>query len=191
LHVIVGLGNPGPAYVQTRHNVGFMAVDAMASAAAVRFRRHGLSLRAHHLLAGHEVILAKPQTFMNRSGAALLELMSDFRLDVTVLQTLIVVHDDLDLPVGRIRLKTRGGHGGHQGVNSIIDTLGTDRFARLKIGVGRPPDGLDPAEYVLTPWSADRNELRSTLERAIEALQCWVAEGITTAMNQFNRAPIE
>jgi len=188
LRLIVGLGNPGPAYAKTRHNVGFWVVDALAEERRLHFRRHGLSHRAPGSLAGQDLTLAKPQTFMNRSGLAVGELLSDAGLDAVDPGDLIVVHDDLDLDVGRIRFKARGGAGGHNGMLSIIDVLRTDRFARLKIGVGRPPIGMDPAEYVLHPVSGeDRALLNEGVERAVDALRCWISEGLPTAMNRFNR----
>jgi peptidyl-tRNA hydrolase, PTH1 family len=192
LRLIVGLGNPGPAYAKTRHNVGFWVVDALAEDMRLHFRRHGLSHRAQGSLAGQDLTLAKPQTFMNLSGPAVGELLSDAGFDAVDTGDLIVVHDDLDLEVGRIRFKARGGAGGHNGMLSIIDVLQTDRFARLKIGVGRPPIAMDPAEYVLRPVSGeDRALLNEGVERAVEALRCWISEGLPTAMNRFNRPPAE
>ncbi|HEY3198349.1 MAG TPA: aminoacyl-tRNA hydrolase [Nitrospirales bacterium] len=188
--MIVGLGNPGAAYAKTRHNVGFWVLEALAAEIRSHFRRQGLSLRAHGSFAGHDLTLAKPQTFMNQSGQAVGELLADVGLDPVDLHDLIVVHDDLDLDVGRIRLKARGGAGGHNGILSIIDILGNDRFARLKIGVGRPPVDMDAAEYVLQPASgADRLLLNEGVERALDATRCWISEGLPTAMNRFNRPP--
>ena len=143
MRLIVGLGNPGPACAETRHNVGFWVVEAVAAEAGSRFRRYGEVLRAEGRLAGQAVTLAKPQSYMNRSGPVVAALIGDLDLD---LSEVIVVHDDLDLDPGRLRIKARGGHGGHNGVLSIIDTLESDRFARVKIGIGRPPDGVDPAD---------------------------------------------
>ena len=190
MRVIVGLGNPGAAYAKTRHNVGYWVLEALAAEIRAHFRRHGLCLRAQGSLAGHDLILAKPQTFMNQSGQAVGELLSDVGLDPVDLGDLIVIHDDLDLDVGRIRLKARGGAGGHNGILSIIDILQTDRFARLKIGVGRPPVDMEAAEYVLRPASgADRSLLNEGVERAMDALRCWITEGLAVAMNRFNRPP--
>ena len=149
MQLIVGLGNPGPAYAKTRHNAGFWVVEALAREAGLTFKRRGLV--AQCLVAGQGMTLAKPQMFMNRSGPAVAALLESLGLD---LHDVMVVHDDLDLDPGRIRLKAHGGHGGHQGVLSLIHALGTDRFARLKIGVGRPPAGMEAADYVLAPVSA-------------------------------------
>ena len=188
--MIVGLGNPGAAYAQTRHNVGFWVLEALAAKIRSRFRRHGLCLRAQGSLGGHDLTLAKPQTFMNQSGQAVGELLSVAGLDPVDLGDLIVIHDDLDLDAGRIRLKARGGAGGHNGILSIIDNLQTDRFARLKIGVGRPPIDTDAADYVLQPASsADQLLLTEGVERATDAIGCWITEGLPTAMNRFNRYP--
>jgi PTH1 family peptidyl-tRNA hydrolase len=165
-------------------------VEALAAETHSSFRRHGLSLRAQASFAGQDLTFAKPQTFMNQSGHAVSELLSDVGLDSSDLRDLIVIHDDLDLELGRIRLKARGGAGGNNGVLSIIDVLGTDRFARLKIGVGRPPAGMEAADYVLCPFAAsERSVVNETLERAGEAIRCWVSEGLAAAMNRFNRPP--
>ena len=187
MRLIVGLGNPGPAYAETRHNVGFWVVAAVAAEAGMRFRRHGEVLRAEGRLAGQAVTLAKPQSYMNRSGPIVAAQVDDLGLD---LSEVIVIHDDLDLDPGRIRIKARGGHGGHQGVLSIIDALESDRFARVKIGIGRPPDGVDPADYVLAPMSAhERAVLDEAVQQAVGAVECWVGEGLMAAMNRFNVKP--
>ena len=190
MRVIVGLGNPGPAYAKTRHNVGFCLVEALAAEAHSNFRRHGLSLRARASLAGQELILAKPQTFMNQSGQAVADLLSEVGLDHADLSDLLLIQDDLDLDLGRLRLKARGGAGGHNGVLSIIDSLGTDRFARLKIGVGRPPSGVDAADYVLSPVAGgERSVLNETIQHALDAVRCWISEGLPVAMNRYNPPP--
>ncbi len=184
MRLIVGLGNPGPAYAETRHNVGFWVVEAVAAEAGIRFRRRGEALKAEGRLAGQAVMLAKPQSYMNRSGPVVASLIGDLGLD---LSEVLVVHDDLDLDPGRLRIKARGGPGGHNGVLSIIDALESDRFARVKIGIGRPPDGMDPADYVLAPASArERALLEETVRQAAGAVGCWVGEGLMTAMNRFN-----
>lgn len=185
MRLIVGLGNPGAAYAETRHNVGFWVLDALAAKVGGRFRRSGSLTKLQGRWGEHEVTLAKPQTFMNRSGLPVADLVKDLDLE---LSHLIVVHDDLDLQAGRLRLKAHGGAGGHQGVHSIIQALATDRFARLKIGIGRPPAGADAADYVLTPvLEAERQPLDQAVEQAALALECWVTEGLMVAMNRFNR----
>lgn len=187
MQLIVGLGNPGQAYVETRHNAGYWIVEALAVEAGLKFRRHGEASTAQGRVAGHVVTLVKPQAYMNRSGPIVVALVGDLALD---LSEVIVVHDDLDLDPGRLRIKSRGGGGGHNGVLSIIDALGSDRFARLKIGVGRPPAGEDPADYVLAPMSSrERTVLDEAAQQAVQALECWIAEGLVTAMNRFNVKP--
>ena len=190
MRVIVGLGNPGPAYAKTRHNIGFCIVEALAAEAHTNFRRHGLSIRAQTSVAGQAVTLAKPQIYMNQSGQAVAELLSEVGLDPGDLRNLILIHDDLDLDLGRVRLKARGGAGGHNGVLSVIDFLGTDRFARLKIGIGRPPSGVDAADYVLgSVLTAERSVLNEAMQHALDALRCWISEGLPVAMNRYNHPP--
>ncbi len=129
---------------------------------------------------------------MNLSGQAVAELVSQIGFKPSDLDNLLIIHDDLDLDVGRIRVKARGGAGGNNGVLSIIDALGTDQFARVKIGIGRPPVGMEAAEYVLRPARGDdRAVLDDAMERAVEAVRCWISEGLATTMNRFNRPPIE
>jgi PTH1 family peptidyl-tRNA hydrolase len=185
VRLIVGLGNPGPTYAGTRHNVGFWVVDALAARMRATFKRHGSSFLAQGSVAGEEVTLAKPQAFMNRSGPVVADLVDALRV---ALNEVIVVHDDLDLDPGRLRFKARGGHGGHNGILSIIETLGADRFARLKIGVGRPPEGMDAADYVLDRVkTGERAAFEDAIEQAVPALECWISDGLATAMNRFNR----
>jgi len=185
--LIVGLGNPGQAYVETRHNAGFLVVEALAARAGLKFGRHGEASMAHGRVAGHAITLVKPQTYMNRSGPVVATLVGDLGLD---LSEMIVAHDDLDLDPGRLRIKSRGGGGGHNGVLSIIDALGSDRFARLKIGVGRPLADEDPADYVLASMpSRERAVLEEVVQQAVGALECWIAEGVMAAMNRFNCVP--
>jgi len=182
VRLIVGLGNPGPAYAETRHNVGFWVVAAVAAEAGMRFRRHGEDLRAEGRLAEQAVKLAKPQSYVNRSGPVVAALVGDLGID---LSEVIVIHDDLDLDPGRIRIKARGGHGGHQGALSIIDALESDRFARVKIGIGRPPDGVDPADYVLAPVSARaRAVLEQVVLQAARARAGWGGGRVGAAMNR-------
>ena len=185
MRLIVGLGNPGPAYARTRHNIGFWVAETLAAGAGLTFKRQGMAATAQGFVTGRDVTVAKPQTFMNRSGPAVAALIESLGLD---LHDVIVVHDDLDLDPGRIRLKAHGGHGGHQGVLSLMHALGTDRFARVKIGVGRPPAYYEAADYVLAPVSADeRVVLDEAVEQAVLSLECWVAEGLVAAMNRFNQ----
>ncbi len=172
--------------------MGFAVVEALVAEAGASFRRRGLSLRAHGSLEGEDLIFAKPQTFMNLSGQAVEELVSQIGLKPSDLHNFLLIHDDLDLDVGRVRVKARGGAGGHNGVLSIIESLGTDQFARLKIGIGRPPVGMEAAEYVLRPpRGEDRALLHDAMERAAEAVRCWISEGLAATMTRFNRPPVE
>jgi PTH1 family peptidyl-tRNA hydrolase len=185
--LIVGLGNPGAKYAHHRHNIGFRILEALA-------RRHGLTFsrekRAQAQVAegeieGHRVLLAKPQTFMNRSGRAVGRLV---RARDIPLDGLLVVYDDLDLPLGRLRLRPEGGTGGHKGMASIGEVLGNQAFARLRVGIARPPAHQDPAEYVLESFEPEELPIVSTVvARAAEAIECWLTEGITAAMDLYNR----
>jgi len=183
--LIVGLGNPGPEYVSNRHNVGFQTLDLLAA-------RHGLRFdqRQHHArltrgqIAGHPVLLAKPLTYMNLSGRAVSAVVSRRKVDVS---RLLVVLDDLDLALGVLRLRPSGGHGGQKGLRSIIQSLGTNDFARLRMGIGRPPGRMDPAAYVLRDFTrAEEPEAAVMRERAAGAIEAWLLEGIDKAMNRFN-----
>jgi len=162
-------------------------VDALAVKVGLTFRRQGEAATAQGRVADHPVTLVKPQAYMNRSGPVVAAVIDDLALDIS---EVIVVHDDLDLDPGRLRLKSRGGDGGHNGVRSIIDSVRSNQFARLKIGIGRPPAGKDSADYVLaTTPSCERALLEDAVQQAVAALECWMAEGVTTAMNRFNPSP--
>src|SRR5512135_3632445 len=186
MKIIVGLGNPGKKYERTRHNAGFLAVDALA-----RSLRFDLSQEKYHALVGkgnigrEEVLLAKPQTYMNESGRSV---GSIIRYTTAAVSDLIVVHDELDLPPGTVRVKSGGGHGGHNGLRSIIDHLGTPEFIRVRVGVGRPLPGSDAADHVLSPFSQEeRTNAEASFERAAEAVTAIIVNGLTKAMNDFNK----
>jgi len=187
--LIVGLGNPGKEYAAHRHNVGFQVVEALAQAHGLSFSR-SKSMRAQVAagrIAGVPVVLAKPQTFMNLSGRAVGRLA---RAHDVPPERLLVVYDDLDLPLGRLRLRPEGGSGGHKGMRSIIDALGTQDFARLRVGIDRPALSMDPADYVLLPFGQQEKALAAeVVQRAAAAVECWLAEGLTAAMDRFNRVP--
>lgn len=184
--LIVGLGNPGPAYARHRHNIGFMAVDRFAERHGFRFdRRVAHALVAAGTFDGAPLVLAKPQTYMNRSGEAVRALVRRYTRGP---QDLVVVYDDLDLPLGRLRLRKEGSHGGHNGMRDIITALGTQQFARLRLGIGRPPPGVDPADYVLSPFTPDeRPVVEALLDTAVAALECLLREGVESAMNRYNQ----
>ena len=189
-YLIAGLGNPGPEYTANRHNVGFRCVERLAARHDLTFdKRRKRALVALGAVRGQRVILAKPQTFMNESGRAVAPLAHFYRVH---LECLLVVYDDLDLPLGTVRLRPEGGSGGHKGMRSIIEHLSTQDFARLRIGIGRPPGRMDPAAYVLQDFLAEEETLlEETLEHAVAAIEAWMTEGIEAAMNRHNRGQIE
>lgn len=186
MKVIVGLGNPGIRYQGTRHNIGFRVVDRLAEINRIpistkRFK----SIYGTGRIDSQRVVLLKPMTFMNRSGEAVKKTVDFFRVGM---EDLVVVQDDLDLPLGRLRFKRRGGDGGHQGVRSVIESMGGNTFLRLKVGIGRPPRGMDPADYVLTPFGETReSDMEKILSRAAESLRVMLLEGIETAMNRYQK----
>ncbi|MDR7435968.1 MAG: aminoacyl-tRNA hydrolase [Armatimonadota bacterium] len=183
--LVVGLGNPGRAYAGTRHNLGFEVVDLLATVKKIPVRtEEGWAILGRGAIDGCSVILAKPQTYVNLSGIAVADLCKRYTVDP---MDLIVIHDDLDLPVGVIRIRTRGGHGGHKGVRSILESLGTDLFTRVKIGIGRPPKDVDPADYVLSPIPTEEAPLlQEAVRRAAEAVEVILTRGVAVAMNRFN-----
>ena len=182
--IIVGLGNPGPEYAQTRHNVGFWCVDRLASDHSIAFSRHRSTLIGEGVIDGHRVVLAKPRTFMNRSGEAVVYLLARYRVSP---QELLVVYDDMDLPVGKIRLRPSGSAGGHKGMKSITESVGTQDFPRLRFGIGRAPEGSDAVEYVLGTMPAEEDEAaNAAVLRIVEAVAGVLNEGVSAAMNRFN-----
>lgn len=185
--LIVGLGNPGREYRENRHNIGFMLVDRLCVRLNVSLNRLQAQALVGSTLDGErKIIFAKPQTCMNLSGQSVQGLMRFYKLP---LSNLLVAHDDLDLPLGTIRMRPGGGSAGQKGIASIIERLGTQDFPRLRLGIGRPPGRMDPADYVLQDFSpSDLPLLSETLERAAEATLTWISQGLETAMNQFNGA---
>ncbi len=191
MRVVVGLGNPGPEYVWTRHNVGFMVVNTLADRWGVSFRRTELALVGERNVGernvgerdgrAEETLLVAPQTFMNRSGMALDGLVDDENEE-----GLIVIYDDVDLSAGELRIRRSGGAGGHRGVASVIEHCGAE-FSRVRVGVGRPPVGTDTADYVLAEFDVgERADWLSGIDRAADSVECVLDEGIQTAMNRFN-----
>lgn len=185
--LIVGLGNPGREYRGNRHNVGFMAVDQICESINVRLSRmQSKALIGSGLVNDSKIVLAKPQTFMNNSGQAVAALVRFYKIP---LDQLLVIHDDLDLPLGTIRMRPGGGPGGQKGLASTIQHLGTQEFPRLRIGIGRPPGRMDAAAYVLQDFSkADQEIIQIVLQKAVEATQVFINKGLEQAMNQFNGA---
>lgn len=186
MHAIIGLGNPGERYAGTRHNLGFRVVEAIAASLQVkRPSRHRWSLYSIVSRDSGKLILAQPMTYMNRSGKAVVELCQLYSLQP---EQLLIIYDDLDLDPGRIRLRRGGGSGGHRGVESIIDLLGSTDFARLRIGIGRPPEGIDPVDYVLQrPAPEERALYEAAVKLAAEAALAVFSEGLAAAMNRYNR----
>jgi len=193
LKLIVGLGNPGKAYAHNRHNIGFRCINHLA-------RLHSISIKGHQCqsqvgtgkIAGVEVLLAKPKTFVNLSGEAVGRLMRKYSIPVN---NLIVIYDDLDLPLGKLRLRPSGSAGGHKGINSIISALGSEDFPRIKVGIGRPTteDGAVITDedvivgHVLSDFTPQEEAaIKPAIATAAEAIHCILTEGIVAAMNKFN-----
>lgn len=184
MRLLVGLGNPGKAYAQTRHNVGMWAIERAAARWSIRLSPRGTAQRGSGRLGRELIELAGLLDWMNCSGPPVKGLLREFGIPPS---ELIVVHDDLDLEPGRLRIKLAGGYGGHNGIKSLIEALGTPQFVRLKIGVGRPASGQDSSDYVLEPVTKDELMVfEPCLERAVDALECLIHRGPEVAMNQFN-----
>jgi PTH1 family peptidyl-tRNA hydrolase len=181
--LIVGLGNPGPNYAKTRHNVGFMVADVLAGRIGDGFKVHKKSGAevATGRIAGRPVVLAKPRVYMNESGRQVGPLAKFYSVPP---EQVIVVHDELDIDFGRIRLKLGGGEGGHNGLRSVVSALGGKNFHRVRLGIGRPPGRKDPAAYVLEPFTAaERVELPTICEQAADATELLIAQGLEPAQN--------
>ena len=187
MKAIVGLGNPGTKYERTRHNAGFWVVDAVSKATGIR-----LSARQDHgvtglgTFEGASILLCKPQTYMNNSGRCVRALADRYGIAPT---DILVIYDELALPPGTIRMRAKGSAGGHNGVKSVINSLGTDHFPRLRIGVGSVPEGMAGVEYVLAAPTPDELEkIEHAVDVASRAALCWVMDGVEAAMSQYNRA---
>ncbi|HSJ26420.1 MAG TPA: aminoacyl-tRNA hydrolase [Longimicrobiales bacterium] len=187
MKVICGLGNPGAEYEETRHNVGWWVVEeAQATWRFPEFRRAGAAWVSEGRVGEHDVVLVEPLTFMNRSGAALAALPGTEGFDVA--RDLLVVVDDVALDAGRVRFRARGSAGGHNGLKSVESTLGTQEYARLRIGVGTPPSGADLATWVLSPFDeAGRDAVVERLPELVDALRTWLDDGVEAAGNRYNR----
>jgi peptidyl-tRNA hydrolase, PTH1 family len=183
--LLVGLGNPGREYRETRHNVGFMVIDQVCKTAGISLSRvQAKAIIGVGQFAGRRLVLAKPQTFMNLSGQAVAGLVRFYKVP---LEQILVAHDDLDLPLGTLRLRPTGGSAGQKGVASTIQQLGTQDFGRMRIGIGRPPGQMDPAAYVLQHFSKGEQDLvDQMLERAVGAVERFIKDGLEAAMNQYN-----
>jgi PTH1 family peptidyl-tRNA hydrolase len=183
--LVVGLGNPGPGYAGNRHNVGFMVLDLLAERVGGRFKAHkGRADIVEARLAGQRAVLAKPRSFMNESGGPVSSLRDFFRIPV---DQVIVVHDELDLEPGMLRLKAGGGDNGHNGLRSLRRSVGSGEFIRVRVGIGRPPGRQDPADFVLHDFSAaERKDLGVTVERAADAVEALIRDGLAMAQNTYN-----
>jgi peptidyl-tRNA hydrolase, PTH1 family len=183
--LIVGLGNPGPGYAANRHNAGYMVADVLAGRIGARFRAgKSRAAVAEGRLAGRPVTLGKPMTFMNLSGGPVAGLCGYYRVPAG---QLVVIHDELDLPFGTIRLKLGGGDNGHNGLRAVTASLGTREYHRVRFGIGRPPGRMDPAVFVLRDFSAaERKELPLLLDRAADAAEALLTDGLAAAQNAFH-----
>jgi PTH1 family peptidyl-tRNA hydrolase len=192
MKLIVGLGNPGVEYALTPHNAGFLAVDRIAAICDVQVaNRRGRALTARTKLAGHDVLLAKPETFMNLSGLSVAALLQESELGV---EDLIVLYDELAIPLGTIRIRERGSAAGHNGVKSISEVLGTQEWTRIRIGIGKPPVGAGRAvksggkDFLLSPLrKQELKELDEALDQAVRAVEAVLTKGVSAAMNEFNK----
>ncbi len=186
--LVVGLGNPGPEYAGNRHNAGYMVVDLLAERMGGRFKAH--KARAEVVegrLAGQRAVLAKPRSYMNESGGPVKALSDFFKVPV---ERIIVVHDELDIPFGALRLKQGGGDNGHNGLKSVTRALGSREYHRVRFGIGRPPGRMDAATFVLRDFSAaERKELPLLVDRAADAVEAIIAYGLERAQNQYNAMP--
>jgi PTH1 family peptidyl-tRNA hydrolase len=185
LKLVVGLGNPGPKYAATRHNIGFLVAQKFAEKVGLALKRQAYQAVVGTGRAdGRETMVLLPQTFMNRSG---ISVASACKAKKIVVEDLIVIHDEIDLPFGSVRIKVGGGHGGHNGLRSIVDLLGSRDFVRLRVGIGRPAGPVDVARYVLGPFSStERGQLDKVLESSVKALEVLLLKGAQQAMNEFN-----
>ena len=186
MYIIAGLGNPSKTYDKTRHNIGFDAIDCIADKYGINvdILKHK-ALCGTGIICGQKVVLIKPQTFMNLSGEAVASILNFYKLDAE--NELIIIYDDISLDVGRMRLRSKGSAGGHNGIKSIISHIGTEKFKHIKIGVGDKPADSDLADYVLGRFStADRKVIDSTLLRVCEAVECIIGDDMDAAMNRFN-----
>lgn len=185
LYVVVGLGNPGPAYAGNRHNAGFMVLDLLAERLGAKFKAHkGRADTVEGRLAGARVVLAKPKCYMNESGGPAASLRDFFKVPV---DRIIVVHDELDIPYATLRLKLGGGDNGHNGLKSMTKSLGSKEYLRVRFGIGRPPGRQDPADFVLKDFSPpERKELPFHIDRAADAVEALVSGSLEIAQNTFH-----
>jgi peptidyl-tRNA hydrolase, PTH1 family len=186
MKAIVGLGNPGKQYSQTRHNIGFLVIKKLAQEARIGVKKEVtiFSTAGKGSIDGCDVLLAMPYTYMNLSGVAVKALVRKYHIEP---QDLLVVCDDLDLNFGRLKIKGMGSAGGHRGLQSIIGSLYTQEFNRLRVGIGRNADNVDAAEYVLSDFNSNEEEgIKTIIEKSVACCYCWLQEGLAASMNRFN-----
>ncbi len=190
MKLIVGLGNPGDRYSGTRHNIGFMVVELLAEKNGIRIKKKGhQGYYGVGRVAGQEVTLLLPRTYMNLSGASVGSAVKALGLDTE--EDVVIVHDDVDLPFGKLRIRCGGGHGGHNGIRNICQVLGNSEFTRLKLGLGRPHPEEETADFVLRKFSsAEREDLQKVLTSAVAAIEILLSQGPKAAMNEFNNCDI-
>jgi PTH1 family peptidyl-tRNA hydrolase len=184
--IVVGLGNPGPEYAGNRHNLGFHVVDLLAAQQGARFKKgaRGFADVVETRIGDERVVLAKPRSYMNESGGRVKAVLGFYKVTA---EQLIVVHDELDIPFGSVRLKVGGGAGGHNGIRSVDSALGTPDYARVRVGIGRPPGRMEPADFVLRDFSAsERKELPLLIERGADAVLTLLRQGLAAAQNLFH-----
>ena len=185
MRLIVGLGNPGLKYHGTRHNMGFRCVDLISKMWSIPIKeRRSKAVLGRGIYYGQDVVLAKPRTFMNNSGQGVSYLLTRFSAG---LDHLLVIYDDMELPLGRLRIRPSGSAGGHKGAESMISILGTQAFPRMRLGIGPPPEEQDPVDFVLGRFSKEESVVvERSVETAVKAVECWLQEDIDIAMNRFN-----
>lgn len=183
--LVVGLGNPGPRYAATRHNAGFMVADLLAGRIGAKFKSHRSNVDLiEGRLAGASIVLAKPRSFMNESGGPVVNAARFFKVAP---ERIIVIHDELDLPFGTLKLKRGGGDGGHNGLKSITSALGSKEYVRVRLGIGRPPGRQDPAEYVLREFgAAERRDLPVDVDRAADAVELVLSDGLEATQLRYH-----
>jgi PTH1 family peptidyl-tRNA hydrolase len=184
LRVIAGLGNPGEKYANTKHNIGFMITAALARKYSIKSSYKFDGLYGDYFFGGEKIMIFQPMKYMNRSGQPIQKILKYYEIPP---ENLLVIHDDLDLDLGTIRFKKGGGSGGHNGIKSIIERIGTDDFKRLKVGIGRPPENIPVSDYVLSKFQGEEKDIaKNVIEKSVSAVELMLKEDIHKAMNKFN-----
>jgi PTH1 family peptidyl-tRNA hydrolase len=184
LKIIAGLGNPGEKYAYTRHNIGFMVISELSDRFKINSSYKFDGLIGDFFFGGEKIIIFQPMKYMNKSGQPIYKVLDYFQIEA---EDLLVIHDDLDLELGKMRFKQNGGSGGHNGIKSIINNLGTDNFKRLKIGIDRPPENIPVPDFVLTTFRGEEKEIsKKVVEEAASAVELMLKENIMKAMNKYN-----